>query len=109
MFFAHVQIPNGFEMKRRYAETIRTIYEGQLGCEFRWLKASALTEDVRKAREDVTWTDILYEGGDTVAMMELWQQTGFDILLKEAWEAGKLLCGVSALCSAKLLEGREIL
>ena len=29
-------------------------------------------------------------------MLGLWRRTGFDAVLKEAWEAGKVLCGVSA-------------
>ena len=29
-------------------------------------------------------------------MMDLWKKTGFDMVLRQAWEAGTVLCGVSA-------------
>ena len=68
-----------------------------MGCDFRWLKASDLFENVDKTKEYVNWSDIIYEGGgDTVAMIDLWLKTGFDVLLKAAWESGKVMCGISA-------------
>lgn len=97
LMLAHAQIAFGFDYEKRYYETIKRIYGDLFGCDFRWLKASELLEEPEKAKEYVAWADIIYEGGgDTVAMIELWRKTGFDVLLKEAWEAGKVMCGVSA-------------
>ncbi len=97
LFLAHAQITFGDDYERRYYETMRRIYAERLGCPFRWLKAAALEEYPEAAQRDVRWADIVYEGGgDTIAMIGLWKRTGFDNCLREAWEAGKVMCGVSA-------------
>ena len=97
LFLAHSQIGNGFEAEERYAETIRRIYADKLGCEFRWIRSSDLIDDISKAADLVEWADIIYEGGgNTVLMIEFWRKTGFDSILKSAWENGKVMCGVSA-------------
>ena len=50
-----------------------------------------------KAVADVEWADIIYEGGgDTYDMINLWKDTGFDKILKQEWEKGKVMCGISA-------------
>lgn len=97
LFLAHSQIPFGETAERNYYQVMRKIYGDMLGCEVRWLKISELKENFNKAKEDVKWSDIIYEGGgDTYDMINLWKETGFDIILKEAWESGKVMCGVSA-------------
>lgn len=97
LFLAHSQIPFGETAERNYYEVMRKIYGDMLGCEVRWLKILELKENFNKAKEDVKWSDIIYEGGgDTYDMINLWKETGFDIILKEAWESGKVMCGVSA-------------
>lgn len=97
LFLAHSQIPFGETAEQNYYEVMRKIYGDMLGCEVRWLKISELKENFNKAKEDVKWSDIIYEGGgDTYDMINLWKETGFDIILKEAWESGKVMCGVSA-------------
>ena len=97
LFLAHSQVSFGYENEKRYYETIKQIFADKLGCDFRWLKASDLFENVDKTKEYVNWSDIIYEGGgDTVAMIDLWLKTGFDVLLKAAWESGKVMCGISA-------------
>ena len=96
LFLAHSQIPFGEDAERNYYEVIKKIYEN-LGCEVRWLKVSELREDINKARDDVEWADIIYEGGGaTDYMIQFWKETGFDKVLKEAWESGKVMSGVSA-------------
>jgi dipeptidase E len=35
-------------------------------------------------------------GGNTANMLAIWRVHGFDRILREAWEAGVVLCGVSA-------------
>lgn len=45
----------------------------------------------------ISESDIIYVGGgNTRFMLAIWRECGMDTLLKEAWEAGKILCGVSA-------------
>jgi peptidase E len=41
--------------------------------------------------------DTIYvAGGNTANMLAIWRAHGFDLLLREAWERGALLCGSSA-------------
>jgi dipeptidase E len=42
-------------------------------------------------------SDILYVGGgNTREMLAIWRERGLDRTLRQAWETGKLLCGISA-------------
>jgi dipeptidase E len=48
-------------------------------------------------REHVLAQDAVFVGGgNTANMLAIWRVHGFDALLREAWEAGVLLCGWSA-------------
>jgi peptidase E len=41
--------------------------------------------------------DLVYVGGgNTVAMLAIWREFGFDRALREAWEGGTVLAGISA-------------
>ncbi len=97
LLLAHAQLTNGAEAEKNYYETLQRIYGGLYGCTCRWLKSSDLSAAPEKTREYVEWADIVYEGGgDTAAMMGLWRKSDFDKTLKSAWEAGKVMCGISA-------------
>lgn len=48
-------------------------------------------------RDLVLAQDVIYvSGGNTANALAIWRVHGFDAILREAWEAGKLLCGWSA-------------
>ncbi len=48
-------------------------------------------------REHVLAQDAIYvSGGNTANMLAVWRAHGFDRLLRDAWERGILLCGMSA-------------
>ena len=48
-------------------------------------------------REHVLAQDALYvSGGNTANALAIWRVHGFDVLLRDAWERGALLCGWSA-------------
>jgi peptidase E len=50
--------------------------------------------DLRRAVLDL---DVVYVGGgNTLSMLAVWRAHGMDEILREAWHAGILLCGVSA-------------
>lgn len=96
LFLAHSQIPFGEDAEKNYYEVIKKVYDN-LGCEVRWLKISELKSDINKAKADVEWADIIYEGGGaTELMVNFWKVTGFDELLKNAYNSGKVMCGISA-------------
>ena len=42
--------------------------------------------------QDVVWVG----GGNTASLLAVWRMHGLDEVLREAWEAGVVLCGVSA-------------
>jgi dipeptidase E len=45
----------------------------------------------------ISESDIFYVGGgNTREMLAIWRQYGLDKAFKEAWQAGKILCGISA-------------
>ena len=94
LFLAHSQ--NKESIQENYFKTMCNIYSLKYGCECKHLKIRDLTnkEYVMKL---IDWADIIYEGGgNTLDMIKLWKETGFDNILRKAWEDGKVMCGVSA-------------
>lgn len=50
--------------------------------------------DLRRAVNDL---DVIYVGGgNTLSLLAVWRAHGLDEILRDAWQAGVLLCGVSA-------------
>jgi peptidase E len=53
--------------------------------------------DVDLLRERLLAQDLVYVGGGSViSLLGVWRAHGLDTVLREAWEAGVVLCGVSA-------------
>ncbi|MBR6610077.1 MAG: Type 1 glutamine amidotransferase-like domain-containing protein [Oscillospiraceae bacterium] len=93
LLLAHSQ---PLEWQQGYFDTMKAIYGDIYGCDCKDLKSDLLT-DSEAVKALIDWADIIYEGGgDTVTMIEMWRETGFDSVLRKAWEAGKVMCGVSA-------------
>lgn len=93
LLLAHAQ---PLERQDGYFQVMVDIYEKMYGCPCKLLKSNELTnEDHVKSLID--WADIIFEGGgNTLDMIALWKETGFDSVLKQAWLDGKVMCGVSA-------------
>ena len=95
LFLGHSQ--NRPEYEELYFNTMKAIYDDMFGCECKTIKRCELGKNRDYIKILVDWADIIYEGGgDTKSMIELWKDTQFDKILKNAWEKGKVLCGVSA-------------
>ena len=95
LFLAHAMCFSD-KIQDSYYETMKKIYGDKYGCSCKCLKASDLYNK-KFVKELVDWADIIYEGGgDTKAMIKLWKKTEFDIILREAWNSGKVICGISA-------------
>ncbi len=93
LLIAHSQ---KLENQEYYFEVMKNIYGKKYGCPCKDLKSDKLT-DKEYVKELIEWADIIYEGGgNTLDMIKLWKETGFDKILKKAWEDGKVMCGVSA-------------
>ena len=53
--------------------------------------------DMQKIADKIAVADCIYVGGgDTVFMLDLWKQKGVDNLLIDAYNQGKIICGLSA-------------
>lgn len=53
--------------------------------------------DMQKIANKIEMADCIYiGGGDTLFMLETWQKTGLDKLIINAYEQGKIICGLSA-------------
>lgn len=95
LFIAHAMCFSD-KIQDSYYITMKKIYGDKFGCPCRFLKATDLYDD-KLTKKLVNWADIIYEGGgDTGKMIELWKKTGFDNLLREAWNNGKVISGISA-------------
>lgn len=93
LLIAHSQPLEGQE---GYFQVMVDIYGKMYGCPCKDLKSDKLT-DKEYVKSLIDWADIIYEGvGNTLDMIKLWKDTGFDKTLKEAWKNGKVMCGVSA-------------
>ena len=98
LFLAHSQLKEEYEIG--YFETMKRIYEEKFGCECKMITKRELINNIN-IEKMMEWADIIYEGGgDTLGMIELWRKTGFDRLLYNAWQNGKVMCGVSAGANA---------
>ncbi len=94
LFIAHAQ--DTIEAQDKYFIAMQNIYESKYGCVCKHLNTSDLLNK-DKIQELIDWADIIYEGGgNTLDMIKLWKDTGFDKILAEAWKSGKVMCGVSA-------------
>lgn len=77
-----------------YVERFHTAFDGR-DCEPSHLELFHRTVD--DLRAFVLAQDIVYVGGgNTANMLAVWRTHGLDSVLREAWAAGVLLCGISA-------------
>lgn len=94
LFINHAM--NSLDIQESYFQTMKKIYGNQLNCNCMDLKSNELN-DLSIVKEKIAWADIIYEGGgDTEYMIRLWKQTGFDKILYNAWNDGKIISGISA-------------
>ncbi len=96
LFIGHAQ--NNEQNENKYFETMCAVYGDIFGCECNViLKSDLLSRPSQSLNALLRWADIIYVGGgDTKGMMELWRSTGFDKLLEDAYQSGKVMCGLSA-------------
>ena len=93
LFIGHSQL---LENQEGYFQVMKAVYEQRYGCSCKDLKSNKLN-DVEYVKTLIDWADIIYEGGgNTLDMIKMWKETGFDKILRQAWESGKVMCGVSA-------------
>ncbi len=66
-------------------------------CEPSHLSLFRRERSVGDVREHLLTRDLIYVGGGSViSLMGTWRAHGIDVILREAWERGVVLCGLSA-------------
>ena len=79
-----------------YIDTFCQVYGEKLGCQAEvllLLSGDATQEEIRRK---ILSADIIYVGGgNTKKMMEIWQEKHVDIFIREAYEKGTILSGLS--------------
>ena len=95
LYIAHAQ-PFNIEAQEAWFQNGKKTFGDLHGCVCKDLKITEL-DNKEKVQELVEWADIIYEGGgNTLDMIKIWKEKGFDKILKKAWEDGKVMCGLSA-------------
>jgi dipeptidase E len=95
LFIDHA-FASSLEIQESYYATMKKIYGKKFNCYCQDLKSNELN-DKQLVEEKIAWADIIYEGGgDTLSMINLWKNTGFDKVLQKAWQDGKVIAGISA-------------
>jgi dipeptidase E len=90
-------LPTASSDAEGYVQVAREHFAGRLGCGFEVLRLVEKTENPDAIRKNIGQADMVYVGGgNTRLMLKVWRQHGVDALLKEAWENGTVLSGLSA-------------
>ncbi len=80
-----------------YVEVVQAHFGGKLGCRVEALRLIADPPGPGALRRRILGADIIYVGGgNTLRMMTRWRELGVDALLREAYERGIVLSGLSA-------------
>ncbi len=100
-------IPTASNDAAGYIKTAKRHF-GSLGCEVTSLCLTSGGLTAQKARESILNSDIIYVGGgNTKFMMEVWKEYGVDSCLREAFEKGVVLSGLSAGSICWFLSGHS--
>lgn len=90
-------IPTASGEPQEYIDAFNHVYGGKLGCETDVLLLLEGKTSSEVAREKIISSDIIYVGGgNTRKMIEVWKNYEVDKFLIEAYQKGKILCGLSA-------------
>ncbi|MFZ1719968.1 MAG: peptidase E [Candidatus Moraniibacteriota bacterium] len=80
-----------------YWETFQDVYGKKLGCKTEALFLIREKLSQKRTEEKILSADIIYVGGGhTLKMLRIWRKLGVDRLLRQAYEKGTILSGLSA-------------
>ena len=80
-----------------YYNTFHKVYTGLFDIKTDVALTCNREVDMEKMRQKFEKADFLYiGGGDTVFMLQSWRESGLIALIREAYERGTLVCGLSA-------------
>lgn len=90
-------IPTASKDSQGYIDVVRKYFGDRLGCEVDSLLLKREKYSKEEIKNRILGSDIIYVGGgNTLQMMKSWRKLGVDKLLKQAYEKGVILTGVSA-------------
>lgn len=89
-------IPTASLDSQEYVKNIQEHF-GNLNCAVDVLYLVKEKPALKEIEKKIFNADIIYVGGgNTLRMMNLWRKLGVDKLLHQAYQSGKVMCGVSA-------------
>lgn len=90
-------IPTASSDAERYWVRVRDYFGDYLRCRTDVLLLIKERPSAEEIRRKIMWADIVYVGGgNTLQMMKVWRRYGVDTLLRQAYERGTVLSGISA-------------
>lgn len=90
-------IPTASSDSESYFRVVKKYFGKRLGCKTDVLYLIKEKLSKKEIRGKILRSDVIYVGGgDTLKMMKIWRKKGADKILKEAWEKGIVLSGLSA-------------
>jgi len=90
-------IPTASGEPQGYYDTFEKIYGKKLGCRTDVLYCLEGKPSRKKLREQILSSDLIYVGGgNTLRMMRRWRFLGIDKMLRQAYNKGVVLSGLSA-------------
>lgn len=90
-------IPTASGDPKGYCDSFKEVYGKRLGCKVDFLLL--LNKDItqKEIREKILGSDLIYVGGgNTYKMLRRWRKLKVDKYLKQAWNKGIVLSGISA-------------
>ena len=90
-------IPTASSDSESYYKVVKKYFGNKLGCKTDVLYLIKEKLSQKEIKEKILESDIIYVGGgDTLKMMKIWKKNGVDKILKQAYEKGIVLSGISA-------------
>ena len=90
-------IPTASSDDQKYWNYMQELYGKKLKCKTDVLFLIKENPTSEQIKNKIQSADIIYVGGgNTLMMMKLWRKLKVDKLLKEAWQKGTVMCGLSA-------------
>ena len=90
-------VPTASSDSATYCRHFHHAYRETYGCVTDELLLLGRTPDPAVVRDKIERADIVYVGGgNTLKMMRRWRRLGVDELMRDAFDRGAVLCGVSA-------------
>lgn len=80
-----------------YIDSVNSYFGKRLGCIIDVLTLTKKAYSQKQLKDKIFKADIVYVGGgNTLKMMKIWRKLGVDVLLKEAYNKGIVMAGLSA-------------